>query len=236
MASLAKLLEQFDLREGFSGSKLPGVHFFKSQHHIPRAPLIYDPGICIVAQGSKVGYLGNRAFPYDPDNYLVVSVTMPFECETFATPEHPLLGLYIDINMAILHELIVLTDQDSHFIAAKESLVPTGIGPAPLETGMADAVVRLVKTLQSETETKILGPGLIREILFRVLSGKQAPLLYALAAHNGHFARVARALKLIQNDYAANLDVDRLAQQAHMSPSAFHRAFKEVHPTHPSST
>ena len=66
------------------------------------------------------------------------------------------------------------------------------------------------------------------EILFRALNGQQAPALYALASHNSHFARVARALNLIQKDYGTNLDVERLAEQAHMSTSAFHRAFKEV--------
>lgn len=228
MTALAQLLHQFDLPVGFSESNLTGVRFFKQLHRIPRAPLLYDPGICIVAQGSKVGYLGDTSFSYDADNYLVTSITIPFECETFATPEEPLLGLYIDIDMPLLHELIALTQREhlDHTTRATDTI--KGIGPAPMETEMADAVTRLVKTLQSELETRILGAGLMRDILFRALSGRQAPVLFSLAAHDSHFARVARALKIIQSDYASRLDVDYLAQQARMSSSAFHRAFKQV--------
>lgn len=228
MPQLDRLMQQFDLPDGFSESRLSGVRFFKAQQTIPRCPLIYDPGICIVAQGNKVGYLGGKSFPYDANNYLVTSVTMPFECATFATPEKPLLGLYIDIDLPLLHELIAKLGQDHEFMVLDDTALPRGIGPAPLEPEMSAAIARLLKCLQSETETLVLGFGLLREILFRALAGKQAQALYALAAHNGHFARVSRALKLIQNDYADNLDVERLAQQALMSSSAFHRAFKEV--------
>ncbi len=59
----------------------------------------YDPGICTVVQGRKIGYLGGQKLQYDAGNYLVVSVTMPFECQTFASPEEPLLGLCIDVGM-----------------------------------------------------------------------------------------------------------------------------------------
>lgn len=224
MAQLDKLMQQFDLPDGASESYLEGVRLFKVQQTVPRCPLIYDPGICIIAQGHKIGYLGGKSFPYDANNYLVTSVTMPFECATFATPEDPVLGLYINVDLPLLHELIAQLGPELR----NSTDLPCGIGPAVLEVEMSDAVARLLKALRSETEAKILGPGLVREILFRALLGQQASVLYALAEHNGHFARVARALKMIQNDYAATLDIEQLAQQAHMSSSAFHRAFKEV--------
>jgi AraC-type transcriptional regulator N-terminus len=55
---------------------------------------LYDPGICIILQGHKIGYLGDQAFQYDAHKYLATPVAMPFECETFASSEEPLLGLY----------------------------------------------------------------------------------------------------------------------------------------------
>lgn len=228
MNQLGQLLDQLNLKDGFSNSILPGVKFFKVRQTIPRNPMIYDPGICILAQGHKIGYLGDISFPYDANNYLVTSVTMPFECETVATMEEPVLGLYIDIDLPLLHELIAQLGQNHQVAIRNHSSLPLGVGPAPLEAEMSDGIARLLKVLSSETEARILGPGLVREVLFRALLGKQAHTLYALAEHNSHFARVARALKMIQNDYAANLDIDMLAQQAHMSSSAFHRAFKEV--------
>jgi len=226
---MAKLLKSFQITDGGSSeSPLEGVRLFKSTYPMPRKPIVYDPGICIVAQGHKIGYLGGRKFQYDANHYLVTSVTMPFECETFASPEDPLLGLYIDIDMGQLHDLIGRLGLQAPIGNGSEKVLPRGIGPAALDEDMAGAINRLLKCLQSETESQILGPGLVREILYRALCGTQAPVLYSLAMHSGTFSQVAYALKVMQSDYAAKLDVEQLASKARMSASAFHRAFKEI--------
>ena len=229
MTQMAELLNSFPLSDGGSTeSRLAGVRFFKATFPIPRKPILYDPGICIVAQGHKIGYLGGEAFQYDANNYLVTSVTMPFECETFASREEPLLGLFIDVDMTQLHDLIGRMDLHDRIGNGDEKGLPRAIGPAVMDADMEDATCRLLRSLTSDTETQILGPGLVREILYRALCGAQAPVLYSLAMHGGTFSQVARALKTMQNNYAAKIDVDQLANTARMSASAFHRAFKEI--------
>ena len=228
MTMMVELLERLDLAEGFTESPLKGVRFFKSHKHTPRSPLMYNPGIVIIAQGSKVGYLADRVFQYDANNYLVLSITIPLECETFASPDCPLLGIYIEVDIGQLHDLISQLGQRADLKDDTNRNLPLGIGPAILDSNMADATVRLLKCLQSETETRVLGPWLVREILYRALGGNQAPALYALATHNGNFARIDHAMKSIHSRYATKLDVEQLAQQVHMSTSAFHKAFKEV--------
>lgn len=229
MSKMDELLQSFpEIDDGPSESRLKGVLLFKETRHIPRRPMVYDPGVCIVVQGHKIGYLGGRKFRYDANHYLVTSVTMPFECETFASPEEPLRGLYIDIDMGQLRDLIGRMDVQPEIVNGGDRTLPRGIGPAVMDKEMLDATTRLVKCLRSETESQILGPGLVREILYRVLCGTQAPVLYSLAMHSGTFSQVARVLKLMQSDYAENLDVEQLANAAHLSVSAFHRAFKEI--------
>jgi len=224
-----ELLKNFPaIDDGVFESRLKGVLFFQETRPIPRRPMVYDPGICIVAQGYKVGYLGGRKFRYDPSHYLVTSVTMPFESETFASPEEPLRGLYISIDMAQLHDLIGRMGFQAPAASGREKALPHGIGPAALDEEMANATTRLVKCLQSEAESQILGPGLVREVLYRALCGAQAPVLHSLAMHSGAFSQVARVLKIMQSDYAEKLDVEKLAGKAGMSSSAFHRAFKEI--------
>lgn len=229
MSRMAELLKSFPLADGGSSeSQLAGVRLFKSTHPIPRKPIVYDPGICIIAQGHKIGYLGGQKFQYDANHYLVTSVTMPFECETFASPEDPLLGLYIDVDIAQLHDLIGKLGLQAEIGNIGKKDLPRGIGPAVMDEDMVDATTRLIKCLQSDAESQILGPGLVREILYRALCGTQAPVLYSLAMHSGTFSQVARVLKMMQNDYAGKLDVEQLANKARMSASAFHRAFKEI--------
>lgn len=228
MSKMIELLKILATTEQFTESKMPGVRFFMCHHHIPRTPLVYDPGIFIVAQGQKVGYLGDKHFRYDANNYLVTSVPMPFECETFASSSEPFLGLYIDIDMTVLHELIGILKQGNKLPEAQMRDIPQGLGPAKLDEKMEATVTKLLECLQSETETKILGLGLVKEILYRALSSTQAPSLYALAGHDGNFARISQALRLIHSDYGSKLDVEALSKIARMSVSTFHRAFKEV--------
>ena len=130
--------------------------------------------------------------------------------------------------MTQLHDLIGRLGLQAEMTGASGKGLPRGIGPAVMDEDMVDAITRLLKCLQSEAEAQILGPGLTREILYRALCGTQAPVLYSLAMHGGTFAQVGHALKVMQSDYAAKLDVERLASTSRMSASAFHRAFKEI--------
>ncbi|MDJ0837128.1 MAG: AraC family transcriptional regulator [Acidobacteriota bacterium] len=195
---------------------------------MPRTPLVYNPGICVLAQGSKIGHLADRSFGYDADNYLVISVTIPFECETHATPDKPLLGFYVEADMPVLHELINLIDLSPEACRNMEEHYHHGIDPAPMEPEFTAAAIRLLECLQSEIETIVMGRARIREVLYRALCGKQAPTLYALASRSSHFSRIARILGSIHRNYAEKHDVNQLAGQAAMSPSAFHRAFREI--------
>jgi hypothetical protein len=57
-----------------------------------RGPQIYEPSLMIIAQGSKLAFLGPRTMEYGAGHYLIQALPVPFECETFALPDAPLLG------------------------------------------------------------------------------------------------------------------------------------------------
>jgi AraC-like DNA-binding protein len=74
----------------------------------------------------------------------------------------------------------------------------------------------------------VLGKGLVYELLFRILCGENAAVLYALAMKNTNVAKIEKALKLIHSSYNSAMNVDSLSALVNMSPSAFHRAFNDV--------
>lgn len=221
----AERLATLPLQEGIHPSAVPDVNLLCVTRHIPRAPLVYEPCIVLIGQGHKVGYLGDEQFRYDPEHYLVLAVPMPFECETHASPAAPLLGLSVGIQPALIQELLLQLDDDDG-PAARE--MPRGICAAPVTAALRDASLRLLQALDSPDEARILGPQLVREIVFRVLQGPYGGALRALAAQHTHFGKIARALKRIHADYAGALDIDTLARDAHMSVSSFHHNFKAV--------
>lgn len=229
MPDMAKLLEELATVDGGAvESMYPGVRFFRESGHVRCRPLLYKPGICIVASGYKLGHLAGQTFRYDADNYLVTSVAMPFECESYPSNGEPLLGMYIDIDMPQLNELISLMDIQNGTDCPNSDGFPLGIGPSALNADMKDTAVKLLRALRSEQEARILAPGLVREIYYRALCGTQAPVLHALVRGSNSFAQVARVISVMEGSYSDKIDIQRLADTAHMSVSAFHKAFKEI--------
>ncbi len=211
------------MKEGWSPTCLEQVALFRVSRNSPRGPIVYEPGIIIVGQGRKRGFLGDRVHVYDPDNYLVLSVPLPFECETIAEPGHPYLALSVSMDPRIIGELLAEMDEP---LPPVESVA--GIGSTPLTGPMANAALRLLECLGSETESRILGPQIVREITYHVLKGPRGGALRAVAARDSRASQIARVLKRIHVDYARDLDIRQLADEAHMSISAFHHTFKEV--------
>ena len=209
-------------------TNIPGVSVFKGISYMPRQPFLYDPTVCFLLQGKKNISLGEDHFPYDPDNYLVISVVIPMEAEVLATPEKPVIGIMVDIEMSILHELISIT---GHPFGLSENLnqsFPKAVEPAKMDVHMKNTIQRMAGCLKSKVEARALGAGLVREVLYRVLCGPQSSALYALANYNGPFARIAHVLKIIQTKYAEKMDVEYLAGEARMGVTAFHQSFKQV--------
>lgn len=220
---MTDLLKDLAQGEGFSPSRLPGVRFMRSTIHVPRSPIAYEPGICVMAQGRKHGHLGDQSFVYDANHYLVLAVPMPFECETFGTPERPVLGLFVGVTPAVVTELLVQMKQ-----TAPVDEAPRAVESAPLEPGLADAALRLLECLRSAEDARILGPQLVREITYRALLGKLGHNLRTLAAPHSHFGQISRVLNRLHHDFAQPTDMETLAREAGMSVSTFHARFKDM--------
>ena len=52
--------------------------------------------------------------------------------------------------------------------------------------------------------------------------------MFDLAHHDGQYARVAKVLTKMHQNYSEGLTVQHLAEEANMSVSAFHLAFRKV--------
>ncbi len=207
---------------------LPGVVFYRADKSSPRQPLLYQSGIIIIGQGRKMIHLGDHAVEYGAGDYLVIGVPLPLECEAFVDNDQAILGLSIDVPPSLLHELVnVLYQQDSFSSQSKKPL-ECGLQAVNTDQVLQLSFVRLLNALTQQSEAQILGPGLIREIVYHVLVGPQGHILFGLAQHDGQYAKVARALNRVHKDYSTELSVDALASEVNMSVSAFHRAFKQV--------
>lgn len=223
------LLKRLAPHEGYTRSLLDDVRFMRSDRPLGRTPVLYEPSIIIVCQGHKRGYLADKVYHYDGQHYLVLSVPLPFSTETDASPEEPLLAVSVRLNMSSVADLVIQVDRRASGSAA----APEGIVSTPLDSVLADTTVRLLRALSSPVEAKVLGPAIVRELCFRVLTGEQGGAIRAALASHGSFGRISSTLRRIHNDYALALDVGSLAREVGMSIPTFHAHFKAVAATSP---
>ncbi len=226
---MVQLLDALATAEGFTDSVLNDVKFLRATRHIPRRPRTHEPCIVIVGQGRKCGYLGDEVYTYDSCNYFVLTLPLPFECETIGSPEEPLLAVSISINLTLLSEL--LAQMGDYRVPNKP--VPRGIYATPLTSELANATLRLLECLSRPAHSRILGPQIVREIIYWVLCGKMGDALRALAIRHSYFGQIAKVLKKIHNEYHKKIDMGFLAREANMSKSSFHDNFKSVTATTP---
>jgi AraC-like DNA-binding protein len=104
----------------------------------------------------------------------------------------------------------------------------TAIDVSPLDAGLLDATVRLIKVLNTPSEARFLAPLIKREIIYRLLCGPQRGRVAQIAALGSSTHRIAEALDWLRNDFNRPLRIEEMARELGMSPSGFHHHFKAL--------
>lgn len=225
--TMVSLLSDLAPDEGYNLSFLPDVRFLRSNRSLNETPVLYEPGIVVVVQGRKRGFLGGQTYLYDAQHYLAVSVPVPFTMETDASEKKPLLAIYFRLDFQLLAELLLQMDD------GVPSASPVTMFATKMDDRMAGSVFRFLEAMCNPMEARILGKALVKEIYLRVLTGEQGAAMRAALRNDGQYGKVARAIRKIHAAYREKLDVEQLAREAGMSAPSFHAHFKAVTATSP---
>jgi AraC-like DNA-binding protein len=193
----------------------------------PKEPLhnIFDPAFCVIAQGSKELYLGEECYRYDPYHYCLGTVELPVISQIVeASQERPYLSLRLKLDPILVGSVMV----DAGYVAPRSQVDVRAINVSSLDANLLDAVVRLVRLLDTPAEARFLAPLIMREIVYRLLIGKQGDRLCHLVVQGGHSQRIIRAIERLRDDYDQLLRIDDIAREVDMSVSSFHHHFKSV--------
>ena len=204
---------------------LQGLHL--SRASTPLGPIhnLVEPSLCVVAQGSKEFLLGKNRCRYDPLHYLLVTVDLPCVGHVLeASWEQPFLNLRLELDPTLLGAIMIEADHASPPGAADMR----AIAVSPMDIDLLDAIVRLIRLLDSPAEAPILTPLIVREIIYRLLVGEQGARLRRLAAVGGYTPRIARAVERLRQDFDQPLRIEDLAGELGMSVSGLHHHFKAV--------
>lgn len=203
---------------------IPRVAMVKGKIPEHMLAAVYDPMINVILQGSKSMTVGNRTLRYDPATYFVMSIDLPAVGSVHpAETGEPYLAVSLTLAPTVLSTLFA----DLPKPANRLDNTP-GFSIASMTTDLMDAWVRMLRLMGDADAIAALAPVYEREIIFRVLQGPLGWMLREIAAPDSAMARVNLAVQWIRRDFAQPIGVERLAERASMSVSAFHRHFKAV--------
>ena len=211
--------------DGVHETRIDGLAAIRASRPSLPLPSVYEPSLCVVVQGRKHARLKDEVYVYDPLKYLVVSVTLPVIGQIIeATDERPYLCLRIGVDRKLIGELLLQAGPT----VVQERDSDRGLYVAKTDAGLLDAVVRLIRLVDQPRDANVLGPLVMREIHYRVLTGELGARLRELCIVDSQIQRISRVIDVLRTRFDEGFRVEDLASIAHMSPSSFHHRFKEV--------
>lgn len=224
MSELAEICARHCPTDGQAETALEGVLLFRRSEAREELCGVQRPAMGIVAQGGKVVSFGAQTVTYCPEQYLLVSVDMPLLTHPLgATPERPYLGLGLELDPALVWEVMVASNIRD---GAGKAISP-GLQVSSLEAGLRDAVLRLARLLDHPADQAVLLPLLKREIIFHLLRGPQSCALQRLATGEGGGA-VLEAIRILRERFDQAVRMEALASEVGVSLSGLHHQFKAV--------
>lgn len=204
---------------------IPGLSLFRRAEPTEPISVMYEPSICLVAQGVKRVLLGDDTYVYDPHHYLITSVHLPTVVQIIkASREKPYLGLRLKLDKREIAQLMV----DSNLPAPPAQQSSRGMATGEVTLPLLTAFERLIDLLAEPKDIPILAPIIQREILYRLLVGDQGARLRQIASAGSQSHQIGQAIDWLKGNFTGPLRIDDLATQVNMSTSTFHHHFRTL--------
>lgn len=219
--SIARWTEQGELHT----TAVPGLSLFRREE--PTEPIsgMYEPSVCLVAQGAKRVLLGDDTYVYDPYHYLITSVHLPTVVQIIeASREKPYLGLRMKLDLREISQLMV----DSHLPPPRTQQSIRGMATGEVTAPLLTAFGRLIDLLAEQQDIPILSPIIQREIIYRLLVGDQGTRLRQIASAGSQGNQIARVIDWLKDNFTEPMRIEDLAKQVNMSTSTFHHHFRSL--------
>jgi len=219
--SIARWTEQGEMHT----TAVPGLSLFRREEATEPISGMYEPSICLVAQGAKRVLLGDDTYVYDAHHYLITSVHLPTIVQIIeASPDKPYLGLRLKFDLREVSQLMV----DSNLPQPRPQQSSRGMATGEVTLQLVNAFIRLIDLLADEKDIPILAPVIQREIIYRLLVGEQGERLRQIATAGSQSQQISKAIGWLKNNYSLPISMDDLAAQANMSTSTFHHHFRSL--------
>tara|TARA_R110000751_G_scaffold15290_8_gene49735 strand:+ start:4900 stop:5691 length:792 start_codon:yes stop_codon:yes gene_type:complete len=192
--------------------------------------VLYEPAICVVAQGVKEARLGDKTYQYDSSHYLLGSMRLPvFGSVIKASKNSPYLCLRLDLDPVLVAESIEQCN-----VVFNDTGSPRSLKLGTMDKQLVDTVVRLAENIQSPENIPVLFPLVEKELIWRLLQSSQSHFVLAqMVTAGSQLRRIRKAMVWLEEHFAESISTKVLADIANMGQSSFHKHFKMVTGTSP---
>jgi len=219
--SIARWTDKGDQRV----TAIPGLSLYRRYEPTQPTSIMYEPRICMIAQGAKRVLLGDDTFVYDEHHFLIASVDLPTVVQIIkASREKPYLGLVLKLDQREMSQLMA----DSNLPPARSQQSSRGMAIGEVTLPLLNGFQRLIDLLAEPKDIPILAPIIQREIVYRLLVGDQGARLRQIASVGSQSQQIARAIDWLKDNFTRPLRIDDLATQVNMSTSTFHHHFRAL--------
>jgi transcriptional regulator GlxA family with amidase domain len=135
---------------------------------------------------------------------------------------------YLALRLVLDPAVVTSTMVESGLVHRQNNCSVKAIAVSSLDADLLNACLRLVRLLDFSEQYRVLGPLIVREIVYRLLTGEQGHRMRHLAMIGGHAHRMVRAVTRLRQDFAKPLRVENVAREIGMSVSGFHAHFKAL--------
>jgi AraC-like DNA-binding protein len=215
---LTAAIERHSVGEGLL-TAVPRLRLVTIDEAIAPVDMLYEPMICFIGAGVKRTTSGAHVWRTGPGEMFVSAMDVPISA-TFE--QLPYRSAVLHLDPAVLAGLLLEIDDAGPGPAAE----PAGQFIAAMPAGVAEAVTRLVRLLDTPGDIRALAGRTEAEILYRLLGTPLGPALRQLAVADSALARVGAAAGWIRRNYHRPLRIEAIAAVANMSVATLHRQFK----------
>lgn len=206
-------------------SPVPGLALYRINEPTQPLTVVFEPSVCLIAQGSKHVWLGDDTYIYDTKHYLFSGLHLPAVAQVLdVSPQKPYLALRLTFDYRDITQLIA----DSQLPPPRTPKTDRGMATGSLSLPLLNAFQRLVDLYDSEADIPMLAPLIRREIFYRLLVGEQGGKLRQVAAIGTQSQQIARAVAWLKSNFTKPLHVNELARMTNMGVSTFHHHFRSM--------
>lgn len=224
-ARLKNIIARLTEGKELGATSVPNMSLFCITKPNRPASLVYEPCMCLAAQGAKLITLAGESYIYDEKRYLIASVNLPTMAQVIhASPKNPYYGFKLKLEPREIAQVMLEGDAP----AGKHIQPERGIALADVDAPLLDAICRLAELLDRPEDIPVLSPLIQKEIIYRLLRGPQGFRLRQLATSGSPTNRIAQSIGWLKTNFSEKMKIEELAGKAGMSVSAFHKHFREM--------